>query len=144
MHLVSSHIVKIIAEAIAALKSVSRDSLFENAPILISEIDKKTAGCVGIHLLSGIPDEMNDRLFQPFQTTKPVGLGTGLGLSICILLVRKYNGSIECESSPGSGALFRVILPVSKTRDVSPIAPTEKTPPVKKNKWNRETCAHRG
>jgi CheY-like chemotaxis protein len=71
---------------------------------------------------SGIPDEMKDRLFQPFQTTKPVGQGTGLGLSICDSIIRKYNGVIEYESIKGKGSLFKVILPVSEIRDtVQPV-----------------------
>jgi CheY-like chemotaxis protein len=69
-------------------------------------VEIKDSGC-------GIPEEMKDRLFQPFQTTKPVGQGTGLGLSICSSIVQKYHGTIECESAAGAGALFRVILPVS-------------------------------
>lgn len=62
---------------------------------------------------SGIPDEIKDRMFQPFQTTKPVGQGTGLGLSICDSIIRKYNGTIDCESINGKGSIFRIVLPVS-------------------------------
>ncbi len=71
---------------------------------------------------SGIPDDMKDRLFQPFQTTKPVGLGTGLGLSICDSIIRKYNGAIEYESQMGSGSLFRIVIPESDVKEVK--APT--------------------
>jgi len=77
---------------------------------------------------SGIPEEMKDRLFQPFQTTKPVGQGTGLGLSICESIIRKYNGTIECESIIGKGSLFRVILPISEVQESSIIQP-ESAPP---------------
>ncbi|HTA94321.1 MAG TPA: ATP-binding protein, partial [Polyangiaceae bacterium] len=61
----------------------------------------------------GIPEEHMARLFEPFFTTKDVGEGTGLGLFICHRIVSDLGGSIEVESSPGSGSVFRVILPSS-------------------------------
>jgi PAS domain S-box-containing protein len=61
----------------------------------------------------GIPEEHMARLFEPFFTTKDVGEGTGLGLFICHRIVSDLGGSIEVESSLGSGSVFRVILPSS-------------------------------
>ncbi len=60
----------------------------------------------------GISEEIKDRLFDPFVTTKPPGQGTGLGLSICYGIVKRYDGEIRVESKPGKGATFTVILPV--------------------------------
>jgi signal transduction histidine kinase len=57
----------------------------------------------------GIPPEIRDNLFKPFQTTKPDG--TGLGLAISDALVRAHGGRIEADSGPKGGALFRVIIP---------------------------------
>ena len=62
----------------------------------------------------GIPEEVKDKLFDPFVTTKAPGLGTGLGLSICYGIVKRYDGAITVESEPDRGATFRVILPVSE------------------------------
>ncbi|MBW2453046.1 MAG: PAS domain S-box protein [Deltaproteobacteria bacterium] len=59
----------------------------------------------------GIPEEVKDRLFDPFVTTKPPGQGTGLGLSICYGIVKRYDGEIRVESKPDEGAAFTVILP---------------------------------
>jgi PAS domain S-box-containing protein len=61
----------------------------------------------------GVPDAIIDRIFEPFFTTKPVGVGTGLGLPICRSIVATHHGSIEVESKPGKGTIFRVILPAS-------------------------------
>jgi len=80
----------------------------------------------------GIAPEARPRLFEPFFTTKPAGVGTGLGLSICQSVVLEHRGSIEVESEPGKGSLFRVILPLApeeRPADAAakPVAP--ETPP---------------
>lgn len=76
---------------------------------------------------SGIAPEIKARVFEPFFTTKPVGVGTGLGLSICYGVVNGLGGSIEVDSVPGQGAIFRVYLPASgralKEDAAAPAAP---------------------
>jgi signal transduction histidine kinase len=65
---------------------------------------------------SGIPDNIRQRLFDPFFTTKPVGYGTGLGLSISYqTIVEGHQGEIFCESMPGQGATFKIILPLQQS-----------------------------
>jgi signal transduction histidine kinase len=60
----------------------------------------------------GIPEEIKDRLFQPFFTTKPTGEGTGLGLSISYEIVTKqHGGTIEVASEVGAFTEFVVSLP---------------------------------
>jgi signal transduction histidine kinase len=59
----------------------------------------------------GIPAELQERVFQPFFTTRPVGQGTGLGLSVCAGIVTALGGEISFESEPGRGSLFRVVVP---------------------------------
>jgi PAS domain S-box-containing protein len=75
----------------------------------------------------GIPPSDLARVFDPFYTTKPVGVGTGLGLSICHAIVDALGGSIELESEPGKGTIARITLPAAspaaRTRTVAP-APT--------------------
>jgi signal transduction histidine kinase len=61
----------------------------------------------------GISPDVIDRIFDPFFTTKPVGEGTGLGLGIAHQIVSSHGGSIEVESAPGRGTVFRVRLPVA-------------------------------
>jgi signal transduction histidine kinase len=57
----------------------------------------------------GIAPEVQDRLFEPFVTTKQAG--TGLGLYMVGKRVRECSGEIRCESAPGKGAVFIVKLP---------------------------------
>ena len=61
----------------------------------------------------GIAPENLDRIFQPFFTTKPVGIGTGLGLSICQNIIASLGGEISVKSEAGQYTCFRILLPVS-------------------------------
>ncbi len=58
----------------------------------------------------GIPDDIRQRLFEPFYTTKPPGKGTGLGLHISHTVVARHGGRIDVDSSPGN-TCFVVTLP---------------------------------
>jgi signal transduction histidine kinase len=61
----------------------------------------------------GIPDDMQERVWEPFFTTKEVGQGTGLGLDIVRrLVVRRHEGTVSLRSSPGD-TVFTVILPIN-------------------------------
>src|SRR5262249_421732 len=64
--------------------------------------------------VSGVPEEIRGRIFDPFVTTKPMGQGTGLGLDIVRRLVRHNDGEITVESRPGRTE-FRVVLPMSES-----------------------------
>jgi len=60
----------------------------------------------------GIPEELRQRVFELFFTTKPVGKGTGIGLDIVRRYVKDNNGDIEFNSVPGRTE-FRVTLPIA-------------------------------
>ncbi|MEG4217048.1 PAS domain S-box protein [Microcoleus sp. Pol14C6] len=62
---------------------------------------------------TGIRDEIVDRIFNPFFTTKAVGKGTGLGMSIAhSIVVEKHKGKIDCISSIGCGTTFKIEIPL--------------------------------
>jgi PAS domain S-box-containing protein len=61
----------------------------------------------------GIPPELQQRIFEPYFSTRPFGEGTGLGLSIVHGIARAHGGWAEVESVPGRGATFSVYFPCS-------------------------------
>jgi hypothetical protein len=61
----------------------------------------------------GILEEVKQRLFDPFFSTKPIGKGTGMGLSISYQIIsQKHGGNLECVSQAGSGAEFVITIPL--------------------------------
>jgi two-component system NtrC family sensor kinase len=60
----------------------------------------------------GIPQNIVDKIFQPFFTTKPTGQGTGLGLSLGYDIVKSHGGEIVVETKEGEGTLFIIRLPI--------------------------------
>jgi signal transduction histidine kinase len=62
---------------------------------------------------SGIPDEVLEKIFQPFFTTKSSGEGTGLGLAICEKIIKGHGGTISVDSSLGLGTIFTIRLPIA-------------------------------
>jgi signal transduction histidine kinase len=61
---------------------------------------------------TGITQDVKDKIFQPFFTTKPTGQGTGLGLSLCYDIVRAHGGNVHLETEEGEGSTFTIRLPV--------------------------------
>jgi len=69
----------------------------------------------------GIPQNIVDKIFQPFFTTKPTGQGTGLGLSLAYDIIKAHGGEIKVETPPdgragkeGEGSEFIIQLPVGQ------------------------------
>jgi signal transduction histidine kinase len=60
---------------------------------------------------NGIPEEIQDKIYEPFFTTKGTGEGSGLGLDIIKRVVENHNGKVEFTSVVGEGTEFRVYLP---------------------------------
>ncbi len=59
---------------------------------------------------SGIPENLKDKIFNPFFTTKPPGEGTGLGLSLSYDLIKSNNGKLILVSSSNEGTVFEIHL----------------------------------
>lgn len=62
----------------------------------------------------GIPEQIRDKIFQPFFTTKPTGQGTGLGLSLSYDIITKgHNGTLKVITKEGSGTEFIIEIPIN-------------------------------
>ena len=61
---------------------------------------------------NGIPQNIVEKIFQPFFTTKPTGEGTGLGLSLAYDIIKAHGGTLKVESKEGEGSEFVIQLPV--------------------------------
>ena len=59
---------------------------------------------------TGIPENLLDKIFQPFFTTKPTGQGTGLGLSLAYDIIKAHNGELTVKSNEGVGSEFKIVL----------------------------------
>jgi len=64
----------------------------------------------------GIPDEVRQRLFEPFFTHGKKH-GTGLGLSIVKKIIEDHRGTVEVSTTPGQGSTFRLLLPPPSSAD---------------------------
>jgi PAS domain S-box-containing protein len=73
----------------------------------------------------GIPNEVRERMFDPFYTTKPRNVGTGLGLSISHGIINDHGGELSVESELGEWTRFHVDLPVHEPAEVDGEPPSE-------------------
>jgi len=64
---------------------------------------------------TGLTDDVRQKLFEPFFSTKPSGKGTGLGLAICKDIVERYGGQIDVANVPAGGCSFTVSIPLERT-----------------------------
>lgn len=63
----------------------------------------------------GIPEELRDKVFEPFYTTK--GDGTGIGLSLCQRIIHDHHGTLTVEESARGGAEFVIALAAEQERE---------------------------
>ncbi|MEM6752396.1 MAG: ATP-binding protein [Cyanobacteria bacterium P01_C01_bin.38] len=73
---------------------------------------------IAIHIADnglGMTEKVQEKIFNPFYTTKPVGKGTGLGLAVSYqIVVDKHLGELNCSSTPGEGTEFVIEIPVTQ------------------------------
>ncbi len=77
----------------------------------------------------GMSPETRERVFDAFFTTKPLGKGTGLGLSVVQGLVQDMGGRAIVDSTPGTGTLFRILLPAAAATEA--VQPTDVVLPIR-------------
>ncbi|MEM1308344.1 MAG: ATP-binding protein [Cyanobacteria bacterium P01_H01_bin.153] len=83
--------------------------------IRTSVVDSKWVEVTIIDNGPGMPQSIQEQIFNPFFTTKPVGKGTGMGMSISYQIVtEKHGGKLKCFSESGKGTEFVIRLPVQQ------------------------------
>jgi len=93
----------------------SIDAVLDNGTIIIQLTEKSAEKYVEITIEdngSGIPDDVADKIFRPFFSTKISKKNTGLGLSISRHIVQEHKGTITFVSTPGQNTRFTVRLPM--------------------------------
>ena len=70
----------------------------------------------------GIPDELRERIFEPFVTTKNPGEGTGLGLSLTVDILTRHGGSIYLDTEEGAFTEMRIVLPLKRPMETAEVA----------------------
>ena len=66
----------------------------------------------------GIEEDDLKKVFEPFYTTKPVGVGTGLGMSIAYKVITSHGGNADITSEVGKGTKFTIVLPIAQQKEL--------------------------
>jgi PAS domain S-box-containing protein len=117
----------LISQAFVNLLTNARDAMPDGGEVRISgrKIKKK----VVVHVSDtghGMDKVTEERIFEPFFTSKEVGKGTGLGLSTVHGIVEQHHGSISVASKPGKGTTFRLAFPA-----VDDVGESQRSEPAK-------------
>ena len=102
--------INLLQNAIDSLKEIENNAVLE---IVIYHKKEQNKFFIEINDNGkGVDEQIRNKIFTPFFTTKPAGEGTGLGLNIIQKIIENYSGTINCRSSDGQGASFIISLPL--------------------------------
>ena len=82
--------------------------------VTTDQVDDATVSVVIRDSGCGMAQNILDRIWEPFFTTKEVGKGVGLGLALTYNIVKRHGGEIEAQSRVGEGSQFTVLLPICR------------------------------
>ncbi len=106
--LLNQAIMNLVANAIDAIEGTGTISIAAGRHGASYEISVTDSG-------RGIPENLRERVLEPFFTTKPIGQGTGLGLSITHSIAQKHGGTVELAASEAGGTVATIRFPLSET-----------------------------
>lgn len=106
----------ILINAAHAIAGKNPDGKTMGTITISTRLDREHAEiCIGDNG-AGIPENIRERIYDPFFTTKAVGKGTGQGLAIAHnVIVKKHGGTISCVSEVDRGTVFTLRLPIEST-----------------------------
>ena len=99
-----------------AAQAMNRDDRLNHSPRITIDLYREEDHAVIIIADNGpgMAKHQLKRIFEPFYTTKEIGVGTGLGLSVSYFIITyNHNGSVSAEASPGKGASFKIRMPLN-------------------------------
>ncbi|MEM9215140.1 MAG: response regulator [Cyanobacteria bacterium P01_F01_bin.150] len=105
----------IIINAIDALEEQIDHAIQTPAITIKTALEKESVSIKISDNGSGIPENVQEKIFDPFFSTKSVGNGKGLGLAISHqIIVEQHGGTLKVESNTGQGLTFTILLPLRK------------------------------
>jgi len=118
-------LMNILANALDALDEVNVKRTFQEIQAKPSQItirtiaiDSQWAEIAIADNGSGMSEDIQHCIFNPFFTTKPIGKGTGMGMSISYkIITEKHSGKLKCFSKPGAGTEFIIQIPIRQVRE---------------------------
>ncbi len=142
-----------LEQVLMNLATNARDAMPESGRITItlscSQLDESKAALHGLSAAgdyavisfsdtgNGIPPDQQDKIFDPFYTTKELGKGTGLGLPIVYGIITAHDGAIAVASSPEKGSTFTLYLPCMQRQEAQQPEQAEQDQPLPRG--NQET-----
>jgi len=99
--------INLIINSIQAIKD-------ETGTIAINAEHDLDNNCIAVHISDtgiGVEEESIHQIFDPFYTTKDIGMGTGLGLAVVYGIIKKHQGTISVRNNEDKGATFTITLP---------------------------------
>ena len=106
-------LLNMIVNAAQAIEQVATDDDNKGTISVATRVEGEHAAIEIADTGCGIPKEIQDRILEPFFTTKDVGKGSGQGLAIAQSMIDNHGGALLIESSPGGGATFTIKLPLA-------------------------------
>jgi len=101
----------ILVNAIQAIKEEGEITI---STLLVKEADTEKIKINFTDTGVGMTKEVQEKIFEPFFTSKDIGEGTGLGMSIVYSIIKQHNGQIEVKSHPGKGSSILIYLPIKR------------------------------
>ncbi|HKU75013.1 MAG TPA: response regulator [Pyrinomonadaceae bacterium] len=104
-----------LQQAVIALATNALDAMGESGVLTIVGRNEDEKVVVDVSDTgAGIPPENLPKIFEPFFTTKEVGRGTGLGLAVCYGILTEHGGTLDVQSTVGTGTTFTITLSAVK------------------------------
>ncbi|MDJ0520174.1 MAG: ATP-binding protein [Trichodesmium sp. MO_231.B1] len=105
----------ILANAIDALETSEGENQARQITIHTSRVDEKWVKIAIADNGCGISPSIQNQIFNPFFTTKPVGKGTGMGMAISYqIITERHGGQLTCSSTVGTGTEFTIQIPIQQ------------------------------